>query len=298
MRGPTLRTAVLVAAFACAAGSLAGQEGGTTRAVDGIRADLDRGDVDGAIARGEAAAAAAPGDSETWLWLGRAYGRKAQSASVFSKVGFAKKCQAAFEKAVALDPRNIDAREDLLSYYGHAPGIIGGSTEKAREQAAAIARLDTVRGHVATGWVLVREKDYAGAEAQFMKALQAEPTGSRGAVALGNFYVGQKRWADARALWQRRLDANPAGDALARFQIARVAYFSGNDLEEGVGHLRAYLSAPSEPGLPTWADAHWRLGLLYEKLGRRDDAAAELREALKLVPGHVQAKKDLERIQK
>ncbi|HQQ75928.1 MAG TPA: tetratricopeptide repeat protein [Thermoanaerobaculia bacterium] len=258
---------------------------------------MDKGDLDAAIKRGEEAVAADRGDSETWLWLGRAYGRKAQTASVFSKVGFAKKCRSAFEKAVALDPRSVDAREDLISYYLQAPGIVGGSKEKAREQAAELAKLDAARGYIANGWILADDKDHDGAEAQFSKALEADPTGFRGAVALGNFYVAQKRWGDARTLWQRRLDSS-AADAMARYQLARIAYFSGTDLEKGVEHLRAYLAVPAPPGRPTWADAHWRLGLLYEKLGRLDDAKAEMREALKLVPGHLQAQKDLGRLQK
>jgi tetratricopeptide (TPR) repeat protein len=196
-----------------------------------------------------------------------------------------------------LDPRSVDAREDLVTYYLQAPGVMGGSKEKARSQAAELAKLDVVRGHIAMGRILAGDKDLAAAEAEFSRALAADPAGFRGAVALGSFYVGQKRWADARALWQRRLDSD-AGDTMARYQLGRVASDSGTDLEKGVEHLKAYLAVPAEPGRPTWADAHWRLGLLHEKLVRADDARAEMREALKLVPGHAQARKDLERLQK
>lgn len=297
MRDAALRIAFLVTIVARGVAFAASPEAGAVEAAAGIRADMDKGDVDAAIARGEAAVAADRGDAETWLWLGRAYGRKAQTGSVFSRVGLAKKCQAAFEKAVALDPRSVDAREDLVTYYLQAPSIMGGSKEKARGQAAELAKLDAVRGHIARGRILAGDKDFAAAETEFAQALAADPASFRGAVALGNFYVTQKRWADARALWQRRLDSN-AGDTMARYQLARVASDSGTDLEKGVEHLEAYLAVPAQPGHPTWADAHWRLGLLYEKLGRADDAKAEMREALRLVPGHLQARKDLERFQK
>ncbi len=297
MRYAALRFAAIVTIVASGAGSVAASEAGSAQAAADIRTHMDKGDLDAAIKRGEEAVAANRGDSETWLWLGRAYGRKAQTGSVFSRVSLATKCQAAFEKAVALDPRNLDAREDLLTYYLQAPGVMGGSKAKAREQAVELAMLDATRGHIATGRILASDKELAAAEAEFSKALAADPAGLRGAVALGNFYVGQKRWSDARALWQRRLESN-SGDPMARYQLARICGESGTDLETGVEHLRAYLAVPAEPGRPTWADAHWRLGLLCEKLGRLDDAKTEMREALKLVPGHVQAKKDLERLQK
>lgn len=288
----TVLLTLVVHGICCVAVSSAASPGPAER----IRVALDRGDVDAAIAIGEPAAAMTPGDSETWLWLGRAYGRKAQTASVFSRIGFAKKCRGAFEKAVEADPRNLDAAEDLFSYYLHAPGIVGGSREKARELAETLWKLDPVSGQIAKGRILAAEKDYAGSEAVLARAVEAEPGGYRGAVALGNLYVGQKRWTDARAFWQGRLDSAPPGDALAHFHLARVAYLSGTELEKGVGHLEAYLAVPPLPGRPTWADAHWRLGLLYEKLERRNEARVELQAALTLSPGHAQARKDLERL--
>ena len=289
--------AVLLGVFAAwGLSAPADQKADTSQAIVEIRAFMDKNDLDAAVARGEKAVAADPGNSEAWLWLGRAYGSKAQKASIFSQMGFAKKCKNAFEKSVALDPKSLDARGDLISYYLQAPGIAGGSKEKAKEQAAEIAKLDAVRGHIATGSVLASDKDLAGAEAEYRKAIETEPEGIRGVNALGGFYISQKRWADARTLWQKRLETGDRADALPHYQLARIALFSETDLEKGVEHLKAYLAVPALPERPTWADAHWRLGLLYEKLGRKDDAKAELREAVKLNTGHTQAQKDLKRI--
>src|SRR5262245_57200485 len=81
-----------------------------------MRGALARGDKDGAIAAGETAKAAAGASSEVWHWLGVAYCDKALSASLFSRLGLAKKCLAAYEKAVALDPKNVRARGDLADF--------------------------------------------------------------------------------------------------------------------------------------------------------------------------------------
>jgi len=85
-------------------------------------------------------------NSEYHLWLGRAYGQKAQRSSVFKKPSLAKKVKKEFEKAVELDPDNIDARFALMKYYLRAPGFMGGSKEKAREQAKEIEKRDPQQG--------------------------------------------------------------------------------------------------------------------------------------------------------
>src|SRR5271155_4348272 len=79
----------------------------------------------------EKALAANPGSSECALWLGRAYGRRAETSNPISAPGQASKARQYFEKAVQLDPRNLDALADLFDYYLEAPGFLGGGVDKA-----------------------------------------------------------------------------------------------------------------------------------------------------------------------
>src|SRR5579863_1138426 len=83
-----------------------------------------------------------PQNSLYQLWLGRAYGEKADRAGFFSAAGLAKKVRIAFERAVELDPQNWEARTDLAEFYLEAPGIVGGGKDKAREQADALIPLN------------------------------------------------------------------------------------------------------------------------------------------------------------
>src|ERR1700689_881718 len=46
------------------------------------------------------------------LWLGRSFGRRAETASPFFAPGYASKARGYFEKAVALDPNNEEALSD------------------------------------------------------------------------------------------------------------------------------------------------------------------------------------------
>ncbi len=87
--------------------------------------------------------------AEYYLWLGRAYGYYTQRASVFRQPFLAKEVQKHFEQAVSCDPNHVAARWDLMEYYLRAPGFLGGSTKKAKEQATAIQQHNPQEGRKA-----------------------------------------------------------------------------------------------------------------------------------------------------
>src|SRR5215212_1406296 len=82
----------------------------------------------------ERAVAAAPRTAEYRVHLATAYGQQAARGSKFKGFGLAKKARAELEQAVALDPNSVDARIALVQFYLVAPGIVGGSADKARAQ--------------------------------------------------------------------------------------------------------------------------------------------------------------------
>src|ERR1035441_2118563 len=59
----------------------------------------------------------APGNSTVYLWLGRAYGRRAETSSIVKAPGLANKARQFFEKAAQLNPANLEAQSDLFEYY-------------------------------------------------------------------------------------------------------------------------------------------------------------------------------------
>src|SRR5215470_14025817 len=93
-----------------------------------------------------------PNNGQFHKWLGRVYGEKASRASFVSAVSLAGKVRDEFQRAVALDPRNVDARLDLSEFYIEAPGFVGGGIDKARAQAKAIGAISAAREH----WVYAR----------------------------------------------------------------------------------------------------------------------------------------------
>src|SRR6185369_16238380 len=111
-----------------------------------------------------------PKNSTYFLWLGRAYGREAQGANVLRQPGLATKARGAWERAIALDADNLDARSDLIQYYVQAPGFLGGSSAKALEQAEEIRKRNALRGYLELGGIYVRAKKLAEAEQAYVGA--------------------------------------------------------------------------------------------------------------------------------
>ncbi|HEY4565329.1 MAG TPA: tetratricopeptide repeat protein [Thermoanaerobaculia bacterium] len=240
----------------------------------------------------EKAAALAPGRSDYYDWLGRAYGSQAVEASVFAKAGLAKKTKETWEKAVALDPNNLDARADLMTYALQAPGFLGGGLDLARQQAAEIQKRDGVRGAVAYATIALHEKDPATAEKGLKEAIQRWPAEPRLRLTLGAAYQSQKKWDAAFDAYEAMAKGEaPNWDAL--YQIGKTAALSGQRLDRAEECLKRYLGHTPGPDSAPLANAQFRLGQVYEKKGNKTAARTAYQEALKLDPRLEDAKKAL-----
>jgi tetratricopeptide (TPR) repeat protein len=228
-------------------------------------------------------------------WLGRAYSRQALRAGKLKQARLAGRIRESFQRAVALDPDNLDARFDLLQYYVIAPGFMGGSTSKAREQAAEIRRRNAFRGHLAYGAIAADGKDDAGAERELAAAVAQFPDSAAGVYALGAHYARLKQWDKAFDLFEHRARERKDGPSL--YYIGRLAALSGERLDRGVEALRAYLARRPGDTDPSLASAHYRLGLIYERQEKRDLARQEFATTVQLDPRQTEAKEALKRVQ-
>src|SRR5215471_19732839 len=116
-----------------------------------------------------------PENAEYHLWLGRAFGRRAETSSMITAPGFASKARQHFEKAAQLNPRNLEAQSDLFEYYLEAPGFLGGGQEKAALVAAQIARINPAEGHWAEAKLAEKRKEFFKAEQQLRSAIEIAP---------------------------------------------------------------------------------------------------------------------------
>jgi tetratricopeptide (TPR) repeat protein len=262
-----------------------------------LRNLIRAGNLDLAIEKGESLVEAPGADANAWLWLGNAYAQQAIVASWLRKASWASKCREAYERAVQLDGNNLDARFSLFNFYINAPSIMGGGLDEAQSQAAAIARIDAASGHLANGGIALGfDKDEKKAETEYRQALGIAPDNTRARLTLSSLLLNGKRWGEARTLWLGALERN-AEDAMAVYMIGRIAAVSGEDLDNGLIFLDRYLAFKVKPEEIGEAPAHWRRGLILERLGRKDEAIAEIRKAVTMDVSLRDAQKDLERLQ-
>lgn len=225
------------------------------------RLALQRNDPEKAVAYLEKAVALSPKDSRMQHRLGDAYGLTAQQAGLFSKMSWAGKCHTAYEKAVELDPKNIDARWSLMEYCRQAPGIVGGGNDKALVQALEIKKLNVARGRIAVALVYASDKKYDLAFGEFEEALKANPA-----------------------------------DYMALFQTGRLAASSGERLDRGLEVLRQCVALTPPAGQPGPAAAHWRIGNILEKKSDQPGARAAYEAAVALDPKFTPAIESLKKL--
>ncbi len=227
------------------------------------------------------------------FWLGAALGDEAQKASKFRQPFLARRVKSEFERAVALDPQMLDARFGLLDFYSIAPGIMGGSMEMAREQAAAIGRLNPMRGHLAAARIALRQKNDTLAIREYEAAIAIAPDSTAGYFELAGLYRSRQRWAESLATYDRLLGRKP-DEAVARARWGIVSAVSGMEMERGERELKLFLAnAPAETTTQSFSNVHFRLGQIYEKTGRKELARSAYEESLKLNAGQAEAKKAL-----
>lgn len=242
------------------------------------RAYYSVGDWDNAIRFGEQAVRKNEANSEYQLWLGRAYGEKADSVGAISAFSFARKTVAAFEKAVKLNPANYRARRDLAEYYATAPSVVGGGKDKARKLADEIAPSDPVNASWIRGLVAEREKNAVEAENQYKTSVAASGGAAGPLVELAHFYRGEKRWSDFDATIERALASTKRSNEDV-FNASEMLIRANRQLPLAVQSLQKYLNGPMDEYGPAFR-VHYLLGQAYEKLGQRDNAMREYKTAV------------------
>jgi tetratricopeptide (TPR) repeat protein len=259
---------------------------------------LELQERDAAIGSAEKAVAIDPKSSEYHEWLGRAYGEKADHASMFSAPGLARKTHREFEIAVQLDERNFSARQALIEFDCAAPGMVGGGEDKAKPEIEKLQSMDTSEWHYALGNCRRQKKDFADADVEFKLALESHPKSPELIFDVGDYAV--KRSQGDRLMQVAELGAQVApSDAREMFYRA-VGLILGNEKPEQAERLlREYLQkAPKRSGYPRYAVAHEWLGRLYENKGEKESAVKEYQAALQLDPKNKSARESLKRVEK
>jgi tetratricopeptide (TPR) repeat protein len=288
------------------------------------------GDHESPLGLAEQAVALDGGVAKYHRQIAEAVGVAAQHSGIFQQLILARRFKKEIDAAIALDPRDLQALRDLMEFYLLAPGIAGGDSAKARETAARIAAIDPAEGYAAQArlaessgernriedllhraaeakprdyrmrialaefYVTPEHRDLAGAEREASEAVRIDPSRAPAYAVLARCYAAGERWIELDSTLATA-GRESSDDLAPNYRAAEVLLGANRALDRAAGYLRTYLSVEPEGNEPTLAEAHWKLGLVLEKLGRAHEAAAEWREAVRLDSASPAAR-DLKRV--
>jgi len=287
-------TCLIAAAGAAASARQTKESAEAKAAFDRGLAAHNAGKTDEAVSAFERAVALDSTSSLYHMWLGHAYSRQLSSASFLRKPFIARRSGEAYNMAAKLDPSSIDAAEARLDFFLGAPGIVGGGVDKARAEAARLATLDAYRGGIATARIAEHEKNGSEAERLYRSLMAQYPDRTAAADALVTLLQNAQRFDEAFKIVDERLARLP-DETASLYNLGRLSAVSGQHLARGEAAMRRFLVLITDPFRQS--HAHYRLGMIKEKMGDVPAAAAEYQAAIKLYPRHEPAAAALKRIQ-
>jgi tetratricopeptide (TPR) repeat protein len=202
----------------------------------------------------ENAVAADPNNPDYQDWLGRAWGKRAETASFFSAAGFASKARQAFERSVQLDPANRDALSDLFDYYLNAPGFMGGGYDKAMKVADQMSAIDPSEGYFEKAELAQKRRQYEDAERDLKSAIAVAPHSLGHLIALAKFFARQGRTHDADAVLAQAQRVAPDAPEVW-YATADIYIAQKRNLQQAKDLLERYVNAPLTADDPPRQDA-------------------------------------------
>jgi len=185
-----------------------------------------------------------------------------------------------FRQAVTADSAFAPAYAGLADYYNVLPFYTKTPSSEAFDNARTAANKaieldpDLAEAHAARGYELAYgEWDWVGAEREYRRALELNPSGADAHHAYSRLLAATGRLPEAVEHARQAFDLDPM-DLTARANVGIIQYF-GRDYPGAQAQLEATLGLD-----PEFSTAHWGLGLVYEQLGRFDEAFREFERAM------------------
>jgi len=226
---------------------------------------------DAAVSECERAAGLDARNGSFQLWLGRAYGEKAEHSSWFTAIALAKKTRVAFEKAVQLDAQNVEAHSDLSEYYIEAPGFLGGGVDKAIAQADIVEKLEPATAQWIRARIAEHQNRNSEAAVAYKKAIELEPNSPRRLFDLASFYRRVNRLDLLEATIQKSAQLNPKNDSTL-VDSAGLLLRVGRNLPLAAALLRRYIDQGTKSEDAPVFQAQHLLGQVLEKSGDLEGA--------------------------
>lgn len=149
-----------------------------------------------------------PTEANYYYKYGGVLGMKSLEANKFKALGMIGEVRSSFEKAIALNPKHIEARWALIELNLQLPGIVGGSESKAIKYSAELRELSPVDGYLSRGHIEEYFNRNTEAEVQYKRAVLIG--GSKICYqTLADFYKNKMKQPDkANKVWEEYKSKN------------------------------------------------------------------------------------------
>ena len=217
-----------------------------------------------------------PKNAKYHFILGTVYGQKA-SGGVFAGMKYASKIKDEFETAVNLDPKYLDAKMGLASFYLRAPSVIGGDIAKAKEQAAAIEKMDVIKSYQVWADIYKTEKNDTKYEEFTQKIIDSDPKNTNALNQFGYYFIEKKKYDKAIAAFKKYAESAP-NDPNA-FDSLGDGYKANNQIDDA---LKSYLKAVSID--PKFSASVMNAATIYKNKNQKKEAIAILKNYISIAP--------------
>ena len=186
-----------------------------------------------------------------------------------------------FQQAIQKDQRYALAYAGLADSYALLADVVLPAKEvMPRVKSSAVKALEMddslSEAHTSLAWAkFVNDWDWAGAEREFQRAIELNPSYPTAHNWYGEYLMAVGRSNDALPQFNRAHDLNPQSPVI-NTALGLYWYYAG-DYSQAIGQLQKTLAA--EPG---FVPAHLYLGRTYQQQRSYSQALPELQKALEL----------------
>lgn len=234
--------------------------------------NLGQGKTESAIEYIEQALKVEPNTADELTLSGDIYCNHAQRASMFKALKIAKTCIAQYEKAVKLEPENVDSLMTAMQFYFGAPSFAGGSTEKGN---ALLEKLKTLSPEHATTYQIAELDRSKKIDAALSLADELAKKGFNSAsnqYMIARFYRDKKHYDKALPLFvsMDRFSETTKTRWFIRdslLQRGEILMIDNRDIPQAIKLIEEYKQNNKNPGDPHYFWSTWSLAKAYKSSG-------------------------------
>lgn len=231
-----------------------------------------------------------PSKADYRVSLCEVLGGLVDQSTILDQVSIAQEVHTNLVAAVEAEPLSVRAHDALMHYYLEAPTIAGGSSRKALNQAAIIAKIDRGLGHLALGDIALVEKRLEDAGREYALAAEARPNDPEPLYQLVITYQQQERYAAVPPVLDDILKRFPTETAVYYYQAENLI-LSGDLSGRAVALLETYIKkGPRIDDDPLITQAYLELGHLQARLNHTFYARRAFKAARDLDPSNREAR--------